>query len=235
MKYLIKKQIKLAKNHQIYGFAIYYDPFYKNNISIITTYAFLNQFFFPFFIVLKIDKIKNINIIVIDFLIIKLSKFMLSDNYIKIKERPILSINCPYNLINETNFISLLRSRAKNLVGKIYLLYPFKGKLNNIILINKFDAIYDFSQLDLYDEINRPNIIHYTGFIYKNLILNNINYNCTLYRTIFVNYYYFKDYKPEKFYFQNKIIFQSLYNKYFDNEKIIFIDSWNDYLNGNYI
>ena len=232
---LIKKQIKLAKNHQIYGFAIYYDPFYKNNISIITTYAFLNKFFFPFFIVLKIDKIKNINIIVIDFLIIKLSKFMLSDNYIKIKERPILSINCPYNLINETNFISLLRSRAKKFVGKIYLLYPFKGKLNNIIFINKFDAIYDFSQLDLYDEINRPNIIHYTGFIYKNLILNNINYNCSLYRSIFVNYYYFKDYKPEKFYFQNKIIFQSLYNKYFDNEKIIFIESWNDYLNGNYL
>ena len=232
---LIEMQINLARRHKIYGFAIYYDPFHINNIIRISTNAFLNKVNFPFFIVWRNDMIEEIDIATIDFLIIKISKFMLSDSYIKINNLPILSINSPHYLIKERNIISLLRKKAKKLVGKIFLLYPFKSKLKNITLIKNFDAIYDFSKYDLFEEeINRPYIFHYTGFIYKNIILNKLNSNCSLFRTSYLNYY-FKDYKPEKFYIQNRIILKSEYKNYHNKKRIIFVDSWNDYFNRNYL
>ena len=67
---------------------------------------------------------------------------------------------------------------GKFIIGKIFLLYPFRGKLSEVNFIREFDAIYDFSKIDLFKEItNRRNIIYYSGFIYKNLILNKIKYN----------------------------------------------------------
>lgn len=236
MHKLVKSQVKLARRHQIYGFAIYYDPFHIKNIILLSTNAFLNYVNFPFFIVWKNDRVESKDINIIDFLISNISKFMQSENYIKINNRPILSISCPSYLINETNLVPLLRKKAKKIIGKIFLLYPFRGKLSGVNFIRGFDAIYDFSKIDLFDEItNRPNIIHYSGFIYKNLILNKINYNFTLFRTSYLNYNNYKDYKPEKFYLQNKIIIKSANLKYSNNNGIIFVDSWNDYYNGNYL
>ena len=101
--------------------------------------------------------------------------------------------------------------------------------------MKQFDGVYDSSKIDLFKEIkNNPNILYYSGFIYKNLILNKLNINNTLFRTCIINSN-FNDYKPQKFYIANDLIFQSEKNKQEFNGGYIFVDSWNDYFNGNYL
>ena len=160
---------------------------------------------------------------------------MNSDNYIKLNEKPILSINNPYNLTSRVKIISALRRCAKKKIGNIFLIYPFKGDYFNTLFFEPFDAIYDSSNIDLFKEIrNRPNILYYSGYIYKHLMLNNIYINKTLFRTCFININ-FNDYKPEKFYLSNNLIFQSVKSNYALYEGYIFVNSWNDYSNGNYL
>ena len=233
---LIQAQIKLAKNHKIYGFAIYYNPFKFDKISRITINSFLNEMNFPFFLIWKNDDIDEVNNIIIDYLIKHIRKFMIRDNYIKIDSKPVLSINNPYNLYSKINIISYIRKLAEKEIGKLFILYPFKGNYTKRKFLENFDGIYDFSNLDLFEEItNRPNIVHYSGFIYKNILLNDLNINYTIFRTCFLNHKNYKDYTPEKFYIQSNIIFQSQQKLYKKNKGFIFIDSWNDFLNGNYL
>ena len=161
---LVDQQVKLAKNHLIYGFAVYYNAFHISNISIISIDAFLNKVKFPFFIIWRNDEIDRIDNNIVDFLLSKIEKFMTSDNYIKFKEKPILSINNPKIFEKEPKLISILREKANKRIGKIFLLYPFKGKLTKINFIRKFNAVYDSSTIDLFEEVtNRPNIIYYSG------------------------------------------------------------------------
>ena len=234
---IVIEQTKLAKNHHIYGFAIYYNPFKIDISSEIVLNTFINKVNFPFFLIWKNEEIKNIDNNIFDFLIFNFRKFMISDNYIKIDDRPILSIHNPYNITKSIYIISKLRKLAKSKIGKnLFLLYPFKGNYNKQKFIKSFDALYDFSKIDLFEEItNRPNILYYSGFIYKNLILNNIDLNFTIFRTCYLNYNNFKDYSPEKFYILNNIIFKSQKENFSIYKGFIFIDSWNDYLNGNYL
>ena len=100
----------------------------------------------------------------------------------------------------------------------------------------EFDAIYDFSKIDLLEDLtNSHNILYYSGNIYKNLLLNELNVNFPLFRTCYVNYKNFKDFKPEKFYIANNIIFNWERINFKQNAGFIIIDSWNDYKNGNYL
>ena len=193
---IVIEQTKLAKNHHIYGFAIYYNPFKKDISSEIVLNTFINKVNFPFFLIWKNEEIKNVDNNIFDFLIYNFRKFMISDNYIKIDDRPILSIHNPYNITKSIYIISKLRKLAKSKIGKnLFLLYPFKGNYNKQKFIKSFDALYDFSKIDLFEEItNRPNILYYSGFIYKNLILNNLELNFTIFRTCYLNYNNFKDY-----------------------------------------
>jgi hypothetical protein len=118
----------------------------------------------------------------------------------------------------------------------VFLIYPFTGKITQEFFYNEFDGTYDYSIYDLFQEItNRPNIIHYSGYIYKNLIMNKLDINFTLFRTCYLNYKIFDDYKPEQFYITNKIIFKWEKSNNIRNEGFIFINSWNDYQNGNYL
>ena len=52
---------------------------------------------------------------------------------------------------------------------------------------------------------------------------------------MFYKHNQFDDYTQEKFYIENKIIFNWVKKNYFKNERFIFINSWNDYKNGNYL
>ena len=61
LKKLIMKQTKLAENHGIYGFAIYFDLFKLNFYHEITN-IFFSEVNFPFFLIWKNDDIDNTNI-----------------------------------------------------------------------------------------------------------------------------------------------------------------------------
>ena len=233
---VINAQIKLAKEHNIYGFGIFYNLFNFNNISRITIDIFFMQKIFPYFLIWRNEEIDELNTEILIILINNIKKFLISDNYIKINGKPILSINNPVIIQNRIKIILTLRQLSNNIIGKLFILYPFKGKYSNPIFIKVFDGAYDLSNIDLYDEkIKRRNILYYSGFIYKNIILNKMNIKFKLFRTCYVNYYKFFDYKPEKLYIQNKIILQSEEYKYNLNNGFLFIDSWNDYFRGNYL
>ena len=233
---LVKEQIKLAKAHEIYGFGIFYNLFDFNLISRFTIDIFFKKKLFPCFLIWRNDEIVDLNIDIITILINNISKYLISENYIKIKGMPILSINNPVIIKKRFKIIRTLRILSKKIIGKLFLLYPFIGNYSKPIFIKQFDAAYDFSKIDLlHEKITKKNILYYSGFIYKNLILNKIDLKFKLFRTIYVNSYNFPDYKPEKLYIQNKIILQSEIHKYKLDYEFLFVDSWNDHFNGNYL
>jgi len=236
LELLIKAQINLAKNHKIFGFAIDFNIYDTDFVITETMNILLNKIKFPFFLIWRNDDINNNDISKIKYFFGNLKKYIDSENYIKIQDKPVISLKKPNIIKNRLYIISLIRTIARNIIGEIFLIYPFTGKITQEFFYNEFDGAYDYSIYDLFQEItNRPNIIHYSGYIYKNLIMNRLVINFTLFRTCYLNYKIFDDYKPEQFYITNKIIFKREKNNNIRNKGFIFINSWNDYQNGNYL
>lgn len=67
------------------------------------------------------------------------------------------------------------------------------------------------------------------------MILNELNFNFSVYRSCSLNYKNFNDYNPEKFYISNNLIFNWANFNYKQNRGIIFINSWNNYKDGQYL
>jgi hypothetical protein len=86
----------LAKRHQINGFGIYCKPVNNNFYPNLTINIFLNVIDFDFLIILKNNEIININNNTIRELLDRIEKYKLSNIYIKIKNKHILSINNQY-------------------------------------------------------------------------------------------------------------------------------------------
>jgi hypothetical protein len=152
---LVIDQVKLAREHKIYGFAIYYNLFERNKYNKITTSLFLNKISFPFFLIWKNDELDTIDIGTIKILMNNIVIYIKSNNYIKIQEKPILSINEPTKLRNKMDMILSLRKIAKQKIGNIFLLYPYKGNFTSQNVFREFDALYDFSKIDLFKDIFR--------------------------------------------------------------------------------
>ena len=124
-----------------------------------------------------------------------IKKYIISENYIEIRNKPALVIKSLKNIKNRKSFISSIRIIAQEIIGEIFLLYPFTDKLTEEFKFNEFDGTYDFSRLDLFKKVrSNPNILFYSGYIYKNLIINQFNISFTLFRTCFINNNQFDDY-----------------------------------------
>ena len=102
--------------------------------------------------------------------------------------------------MNET--LLILREIAReNKIGEIFILLPF-SKMFNYSSVNMFDALYDLSQINLLD--NEEQISYYSGIIYRNIYLNQID-NILIFRTskIEINNYLInnkiKDFTQEKY------------------------------------
>ena len=234
---LIQKQIKLAKNHGIYGFAIYLNLLHLKDYQNIISNFFLNKANFPFFLIWKIDDLEYFDEQMIENLINNLKKIIISDNYIKIRNKPCLSFSKPEIILNKKELIPLIRKKAKQKkIGNLFIFYPFTGNYTEKNFLFEFDAAYDYSKIDLFEHIIiKPNILYYSGIIYKNLILNELNFNFLLFRNCILNYKDFKDYNPEKFYMANNLIFEWAKINYNLNKGFIFVDSWNNYKDGKYL
>ena len=234
---LVKAQITLAKRHKVYGFALSYNLFKMDYVSRETFNIFLNIINFPFLLIWRNEEFEKIDFDLIKIFINSITKFLISDNYIKVKKKPILSINNPYKFMNIKNIILMIRKEAKINIGEIFIFYPYVGDFNKKFFLREFDAIYDFSNMDLVEGIfkNNPYILYYSGIIYKNIIINELNINFTLFRACDANLRKFKAFKLEKFYIAHNIIFKWENSHYEQNGGIIFLNSWNDYKNGNYL
>ena len=250
---LIKNKIDLAKNHGIYGFAIFYNFNYiKETIFILEKLA-SKDFYFPFFLIWNNRKIKNLlndsrkksllnkqnlYFISIEEFIKNIKKYLILEVYIKINGKPIISINQPSIIPNISEFLITLRKKAKeNNIGEIFIFFPFRKIVNDIKYINIFDGAYDSSEISLLGNKNS----YYSGVIYKNIIFNKICKKYSIYRTSILEMKSYKkknilkNYSPEKFYLLNKMLLGWINNNFKINNRFLFIKSWNNYKEGNYL
>ena len=158
----IKEQIKLAKNHGIYGFAINFYWFsgkklYDEPINIFLENKDIN---FPFMIIWRNDKYelkyegkkRNTSFLIENNyepddplkLLEDIKKYFISRFYIKIQQKPILAIYDPLIIPNLSLFLSNLRKNAKNLgINKIFILGTI-NEIEDLNYIKLFDYCFEF-------------------------------------------------------------------------------------------
>jgi hypothetical protein len=247
---IILKQVDLARNHGIYGFAINYVFSYNENIydNVLNIFLNNNKMYFPFLLNWKNDNFKvfnHINLELINF-IKTIKKYLISKNYIKINNKPLISIENPFIFQNLNEILLLLRRKAKeNEIGEIFIIFPLNESINEKRYLEYFDGAFDFSKSEPLEKYkNKQKISYYSGIIYKNLILNNINNlkdKKLIYRTSTLEIPYkslknnLKGYTIEKFYILNNIIIDWTKNNLSKTKGFFFINSWNNYLGGNYL
>lgn len=242
----IKHQVDLAKRHGIYGFGIYYkwsidnDNIFDKQIDIFSDNKTIN---FPFILLFNYEDFENRNNniknnahieIEIDKFIKDIKKYLLSQNYIKINNKTIISISNNSKDEKFKQFILILKQKAlENGIGEVFLLVPLIQKHNELKYINELDGVYDLS---------KNNISYFSGLIYKNIIFNKTKINCSIYRTSIIEIKndnskknILKDYSPEKYYLLNKILIRWTNVNHDENDKFIFINAWNNYNTRNYL
>ena len=262
---LIKEQIKLAKNHGIFGFGINYYWFSGQifDDESINLFLYDNNINFPFFLIWKNDeyflnnsKIKNTIIIKQDYkkeeiiiFINDIKKYLISEKYININGKPILAIYDPLIIYNLKDYLYNLRQIANERgIGELFIL----GTLyNDDILYYKelFDAYYEFPPKNLNHTIFQKDKYYY---FYQDLIYNVSNNisekktnNCNIFKGIMIesnsssgikkNHLFFKEYSPEKLYLLTKMIINWTINNHNKNDSFIFINAWNNWEEGNYL
>ncbi len=155
----IKHQVNLAKRHGIYGFGIYYkwsidnDNIFDKQIDIFSDNKTIN---FPFILLFNYEDFENRNNniknnahieIEIDKFIKDIKKYLLSQNYIKINNKTIISISNNSKDEKFKQFILILKQKAlENGIGEVFLLVPLIQKHNELKYINELDGVYDLSK-----------------------------------------------------------------------------------------
>ena len=168
------------------------------------------------------------------------------NRYIKIHNKPLISIGNPFIFQNLNKVLFLLRKEAKeNGIGEIFIIFPYNESITETTYLEFFDSVFDFSKFEpLSKDENKLKISSYSGFIYKNLLLNYINNsknNQIIYRTSILEIpskslkNNLKDYTIEKYYILNKIIIDWTKNNLNKTNGLFFINSWNNYLERNYL
>ena len=258
---LIKRQVKLAKNHGIYGFGINYFWFSGEIYCDELINVFINdkEMKYPFFLIWKNDNLflnvnNDIKIDLLDqeynihqtYMFFKdIKKYLLSDNYIKYRGKPMLAIYNPLIITNLRDYLSNLRKIAiTNEIGELYILGTLLNNFNNSYK-DLFDAFYEFPPLNL--NLNRYHkneyFYYYTGLIYREI--DKYEKNLTLYKGIMLQYdnspeiknkpIIFNDFSPEKYYIIIKVIIKQTLNHHNINDNIIFINGWNNWKEGSYL
>ena len=245
---VILKQVNLARNHGIYGFAINYIFIHSESIydNILNIFLKNNTINFPFLINWKNDNfilINNKSEELVNF-IKTIKKYLISAIYIKINNKPLISIENPLIFPNLNEVLFLLRKEAiKNEIGEIFIIFPINGSMIGTKCMGLFDGAFDFSNIEIFTQYKQL-ISYYTGMIYKNVILNNINNytDCNIiFRTSILEIprnslkNNLKNYTIEKYYILNNIIInwtEAYFNK---TNGLFFINSWNNYKDNNYL
>ena len=222
-KSLILEQIKLAKNHGIFGFGIVYNMMNsrKSNEEILNLFLFDNMDNFPFFIIFNFNGEydrpnqnlinQNITFDNEDFIsfVDGIKKYFISENYIKLGDKPILGFfqsSLTYHLI--TNFRKILENEK----DKIYMILISYGKNNNSLV--KFPS----NNIGLANNLTQQ---YFYNFYYPNLFKNENNQTKKI-----RNFFIINGSLPEKFY----IIFKRYLNSINpDKEEFLLFNAWNNY------
>ena len=197
---IIKKQVKLAKNHGIFGFAIYYywlsqKSLFEKPLKIILENKDIN---YPFLLVWKnvncSELFNSINISNdLQFnekdsekFIKDIKKYLIDERYIKINNKPVIGIFDYYNINNLNKTINIWRNKSREYgIGEIYILINLINyNIESLKETKLFDAAYEFFPND---ELVNFTLIYtliriYTSSIYFNNNINNINNDFPLFR-----------------------------------------------------
>ena len=236
-KTLIKHQIQLAKNHGIFGFGIIYNCM-KLNEEIFYLFAFDQEINLPFFIILNYYW-KNVQHI----------KNSLMQN-IAYKEK---ELNALFdNIINNFKSENYIKFRGKYILGIIYSSsisqfiryireYEIKNKKDSSFIISISLGKSKFDNFSITDSIN--SIIEFP--------LQNTNFENSLNKIYFYNYFYNDLYKmeniksksikyffivngciPYKFY---KIFKEYLYMTKTNKDYFLIFNAWNNYKENSFL
>ena len=236
-KSLIEEQIKLAKNHGIFGFGIVQNLAYniKVNEEIYNLFSYDDSIKFPFFIILDYDKNnkeKKINysiqnetfdrnklIIWMNFI----QKYLLSKEYIKFNEYPVLGF------LESSFFSSNIIKFIRNFQNEV--------EKNNFFIISISNKRKKFNSSEIHKQINSivefPSpILDFDKSLSEKYFYNFFNANLTdieEYKSKsnnITNFFLINGSKPEKFY----IIFKKFLNlPETKNHIFILFNSWNNY------
>lgn len=257
----LKREIKLTKNHGIYGFGFFYfwspdKKIFNEPLDIIITNP---DFKIKFFLIWEnnyffgeqnsIDVTYNISDFYND-----IKKYIIDERYIKINNKFVIGIN--RDDIDD-NDINILRQKFReNNLGEIFILSGANDKnIKELINKNIYNGLYHSTSYDILEQtifyFNKTYNYFYIHLLYENINFEyNYNYykknDISIFRTSFPvpkcpitgnkkNIKIYGDYTPDKFYFLNKIIIEWT-KKYHDKEnQYIFINGFNSFNNDNYL
>ena len=165
-KSLIKEHVKLAKNHGIYGFGIVSNikTGLKFNEEVLNLFSSQNMNNFPFFILINYNEaysIESLNIFANG-----IKKYLVSENYIKIRGKPILGIFSSSMTIQLISYIQQFETKIKKI--KIYIIFISNGN-QNLDYMNITNSIieFPFKNIDLKSDFIKQ---YFYNFFYSSLI-----------------------------------------------------------------
>ena len=226
---IIEQQIKLAKNHGIFGFGIVYNLINENilNDTIVNILSYFNDLKFPFFIILKNDNHVDQNHFSFNYnflnnILNQFKNYLSLDNYIKLREKPIFGIMISELITKE--FITYMRK------------YEYENNIINIF-INNGNQNIEYSDLinctikfpsiniGLTDQLNQN---YFYDYYYYNYLYKEDSENNTEIKKFFI----VGGSNPKKFY----IMFKTYLNQFLlDNDKILLFNAWNNYKDNFYL
>ena len=216
-KSLIKEQVNLAKNHGIYGFGIVYDIMngIKLNEEILNLFSSEKMENFPFFLLINYNESYNMEDLTI--FINGTIKYLISENYIRLRGQPILGIflsSMTYQLITYFR-----KFETKIVKSRIYIITISNGN-KNLDYMNITNSIieFPFKNIDLKSDFTQQ---YFYNFYYSDLIKEE-----SIKSKSIRNFFIINGSRPEKFY----IIFKkylSLING--NKETFVLFNAWNNY------
>ena len=216
-KSLIKEQVNLAKNHGIYGFGIIYDIMngIKLNEEILNLFSSEKMENFPFFLLFNYNESYNMEDLTI--FINGTIKYLISENYIRLRGQPILGIflsSMTYQLITYFR-----KFETKIVKSRIYIITISNGN-KNLDYMNITNSIieFPFKNIDLKSDFTQQ---YFYNFYYSDLIKEE-----SIKSKSIRNFFIINGSRPEKFY----IIFKkylSLING--NKETFVLFNAWNNY------
>lgn len=191
---IIRKQIKLAKSHGIYGFAIYYYWFSGKRLLEKPLDIYLNDksLKFPFLLIWANENWtrkwdgENKDILIKqeykdkdpELFIEDIKKYLIDIRYIKIKRRPVIGLYKPFRIPKLTKTLKIWRKKSKEVgIGEIFILICVNNyNINKIQDLRLFDGAYDFPPRNNITNIRIKfkRAFLYSELLYKNIYLNNI-------------------------------------------------------------
>ena len=216
LKVIIKKQVKLAKNHGIFGFGIVYNLINgkKFNEEIFNSFLTNNMDNFPFFIIFNnLNETWNENFF-FNF-IEEIQDYICSENYIKIERKPIIGF-----------FNSSLSSQILNYIRKDII-------QKDIINITYISISIPFGNITLEYINNNNSFFEFQPPTFANINNIKLKYFYNLYKDKYIkskdikNFFIINGSHPEKFF----IMLKKYLNLINPEKELFIINAWNDYQN----